>query len=63
MSNSGLVNINITRNVCTKKKIFVTYKEVDGEILYIKNPSTSKVLGIEKVRLKMYFMLLILKRT
>jgi hypothetical protein len=35
--------------------MFFTYKEMDGEYLYMKNLSTPKVLGIEKVTLKMTF--------
>jgi hypothetical protein len=35
--------------------MFSTYKKVDGENLYIKNSSTSKVLDIGKVILKMTF--------
>jgi hypothetical protein len=38
-----------------KKRISSTYKKVDVEYLYIKNLSTSKVMGIEKVTLKMTF--------
>jgi len=33
--------------------MFSTYKEVDGEHLYIRNSSTSKVLGVGKFILKM----------
>jgi hypothetical protein len=32
--------------------MFTTYKEVDGENLYMENSSTSKVLGVWKVILK-----------
>jgi hypothetical protein len=35
--------------------MFSTYKEVDGENLYMKNSSTSKVLGVGKVILKITF--------
>jgi len=35
--------------------MFSTYKEVDGEQLYMKNSSISKVLGFEKIILKMTF--------
>jgi hypothetical protein len=41
--------------ICAKKRMFSTYKKVDGENLYIKNSSTSKVLDIGKVILKMTF--------
>jgi hypothetical protein len=33
--------------------MFFTYKEVDGENLYLRNSSTSKVLGVRKIILKM----------
>jgi hypothetical protein len=33
--------------------MFSTYKEVDGENLYLRNSSTSKVLGVRKIILKM----------
>jgi hypothetical protein len=35
-----------------EKRIFSTYKKVDGENLYIENSSTSNVLGDRKVILK-----------
>jgi hypothetical protein len=35
--------------------MFTSYKEVDGENLYMKNSSTSNVLGIGKVILKITF--------
>jgi len=35
--------------------MFSNYKEVDGEHLYIRNSSTSKVLGVGKFILKMTF--------
>jgi hypothetical protein len=34
--------------------VFSTHKEMDDEHLYMDNTSTSKVLGIRKVMLKMY---------
>jgi len=44
-----------TRHVCANKKMFSTYKEVDGEHLYMKNSLISKVLGIGKIILKMTY--------
>jgi hypothetical protein len=35
--------------------MFYTYKEVDGENLYMKNSSTSKVLDVGNVILKITF--------
>ena len=48
------VDIDATRYACIKK-MFSNYKEVDIENLYKVNLSTSKVLGIEKVILKINF--------
>ena len=48
------VDTNATRHICTKKKMFSTHKEMDGEHLYMKN-STSKVLDIGKDLLKMTY--------
>ena len=49
------VNTSATRHVCADKKMFSTYKEVDGEHLYMKNSLISKVLGIGKIILKMTY--------
>jgi hypothetical protein len=35
--------------------VFFTYKEVDGENLYVRNSSTSKLLEVVKVILKITF--------
>jgi len=43
-----LVDTGATRYVCTKKRVFFTYKEVDGENLYMRNSSTSKLLEVGK---------------
>ena len=48
------VDTNATRHIYTKKKMFSTHKEMDGEHLYMKN-STSKVLDIGKDLLKMTY--------
>ena len=34
---------------------FSSYKEMDGENLYMENSSTSKVLGVKKIKLNMTF--------
>jgi hypothetical protein len=47
------VDISAARHVCVEKMMFSTYKEVDGENLYLRNSSTSKVLGVRKIILKM----------
>jgi hypothetical protein len=47
------VVISATRHVCIKKKMFSTYTEQDCEPLYIRNSSTSKVIGVQKIILKM----------
>jgi hypothetical protein len=49
------VDTSITWNVCTEKMIVSIYKEMDGEHVYMKNSSTSKVLRVEKVILKKTF--------
>jgi hypothetical protein len=38
-----------------RKECFFTYKEVDGENLYVRNSSTSKLLEVVKVILKITF--------
>jgi hypothetical protein len=50
-----LVDTGATRYVCTKKRVFFTYKEVDGENLYMRNSSTSKLLEVVKIILKITF--------
>lgn len=47
------IDTGATRHVCAEKRMFSAYKEVDGEQLYMGNASSSKVLGIGKVVLKM----------
>lgn len=47
------VDTDATRHVCVEKRIFFTYKEMDGKGLYMENSSTSKVLGVGKIILKM----------
>jgi hypothetical protein len=47
------VNIGVIRHVCVEKRIISTYKEMDGDNLYMENSSTSKVLGVRKVMLTM----------
>jgi hypothetical protein len=47
------VDISAARHVCVEKMMFSTYKEVDGENLYLRNSLTSKVLGVRKIILKM----------
>jgi hypothetical protein len=50
-----LVDTGATRYVCTKKRVFFIYKEVDGENLYMRNSSTSKLLEVGNVILKITF--------
>jgi len=49
------VETGATRHVCVEKMMFSSYKEMDEENLYMRNPSTSKVLVVGKVILKMTF--------
>ncbi|KAG8498588.1 hypothetical protein CXB51_004855 [Gossypium anomalum] len=47
------IGIGAIRHIRVEKRMFSTYKEVDGEQLYIRNASTSKLLDIGIVILKM----------
>jgi hypothetical protein len=49
------VETGATRHVCVEKMMFSSYKEMDEENLYMRNSSTSKVLVVGKVILKMTF--------
>jgi len=44
-----------TRHVCPEKRKFSSYKEMDGENLFMKNSSTFKVLSVKKIKLNMTF--------
>jgi hypothetical protein len=50
-----IVDPDVTKYACSEKCMFSIYKEVDGEHLYIRNSSASKILGVGKVILKMTF--------
>ena len=49
---SWWIDSGASRHVCKERSLFKTFKEVDnGEVLYMKNDSMIKVLGIEQVEL------------
>jgi hypothetical protein len=54
-----LVDTSIIKTICAKKRKFSTYKEMNGEYLYMENSSIFKVLGVGKVIIKMTFKKLI----
>jgi len=48
-----LVDTDPTRHVCAEKRKFSSYKEIDGENLYMENSSSFKVLGVKKIKVNM----------